>query len=219
MDADFWHERWLARELGFHEGRPNALLVRFLDVLALDADARIFVPLCGKTIDIHWLLARGHRVVGVELSRTAVEELFAELDCEPAITRRGAHECFTARDIEVYVGDFFDLTAAQLGRIDAVYDRAALVALPEQMRRRYAVHLSQITNVARQLLICFEYDQQAMDGPPFSVPGNALKSLYGTHYELRRLAEVEFPGGLKGNCPALECAWQLQPKVAGPQGE
>lgn len=210
MDAQFWHERWEARELGFHQAQPNSLLVEHFDRLGTAPGARIFVPLSGKTLDIGWLLAQGCRVVGVELSRIAVEELFDELGVEPSVAQRGPLARYSAQGIDIFLGDFFDLTSDSLGTVDAVYDRAALVALPDEMRRRYAAHLQQITSGADQLLLCFEYDQRAMDGPPFSIPAEMVKALYDETYELQRIADADFPGGLKGQTPARECLWLLR---------
>ena len=210
MEADFWHERWEARELGFHQGHPNNLLVEHFAALQAPAGARVFVPLCGKTLDIGWLLAQGCRVTGIELSETAVRELFDELGVEPAISQQGALTRYSAEAVDIYVGDFFDLQADGLGPVDAVYDRASLVALPGEMRRRYAAHLEQITAGASQLLLCFEYDQDAMDGPPFSVTDAEVRDLYARAYAPIRLADVEFPGGLKGQTPAREILWLLE---------
>jgi thiopurine S-methyltransferase len=210
VDADFWHERWKARELGFHAGQPNALLVEFFDTLGTAGGWRVFVPLCGKTLDIGWLLSKGCRVVGVELSETAVQELFDELAVEPEISRQGTLTRYSARDIDIYVGDFFDLTTNTLGPVDAVYDRAALVALPADMRRRYAAHLATVTAGVNQLLLCFEYDQASMDGPPFAVTGDEVHQLYGASFGITQLADVEFPGGLKGQTPAREILWLLK---------
>jgi thiopurine S-methyltransferase len=209
VDKEFWHERWQARELGFHQGHPNALLVEYFSQLGLPPHARVFVPLCGKTRDIAWLLGQGCDVVGVELSQTAVEELFAELEIDPVIAGHGSLKEFSAANINIFVGDFFELTADLLGPVDAVYDRAALVALPDDMRRRYAAYLVQIAQRSPQLLLCFEYDQSQMDGPPFSVPEETVRNLYGDTYQLTQLATVDFPGGLKGQCPASECVWLL----------
>jgi thiopurine S-methyltransferase len=212
MEADFWHERWEARELGFHQGHANALLVEHFDVLGAAQGWRTFVPLCGKTLDIAWLLSQGCRVAGVELSKTAVEELFDELGVEPQVSKHGKLARYSAQQVDIYVGDFFDLTADHLGPVDAIYDRAALVALPGPMRQRYASHLSTITANATQLLLCFEYDQSAMEGPPFSVPGDEVRERYGDSYHITQLANVEFPGGLKGATPAREILWLLKSK-------
>jgi thiopurine S-methyltransferase len=209
MDSDFWHERWRSKEIGFHESQPNALFVQHFGRLFLDKGDRLFLPLCGKTRDIGWSLARGLRVCGVELSPDAVEQLFEELGLKPAIKDHENLQQFSAENLDIFVGDIFALTADLLGPVDASYDRAALVALPKDMRRRYAVQLRTITHSAQQLLICFEYDQRLMDGPPFSITQDEVRALYGDHYRISQLAAVDVPGGLKGQCAAKEVAWLL----------
>ena len=169
MDEQFWHRRWELNEIGFHEGKANALLVAHLEALSLAHGGRVFLPLCGKTIDIHFLLSRGYRIAGAELSRVAVEQLFAELGVAPEITAVGPMTRYSAPSIDIFIGDIFHLSAEMLGPVDAVYDRAALVALPAPMRDRYAAHLMKITGTAPQLLIAFDYDQSVMAGPPFAV--------------------------------------------------
>jgi thiopurine S-methyltransferase len=218
VDADFWHERWDARELGFHQGQPNALLVEHFHAVEAAPGSRIFVPLCGKTLDIGWLLSQGCSVVGVELSETAVRELFDELGVDPTVSRQGALARYSAQRIDIYVGDFFELSRDTLGAVDAVYDRAALVALPADMRRRYTAHLERITSGADQLLLCFDYDQSAMDGPPFSVTGDEVGEHYSQSHEVTQLADVEFPGGLKGQTPAREILWLLKSRNAPAAG-
>ncbi len=169
----------------------------------------MFVPLCGKTRDIGWLLARGYRVSGVELSGLAVEQLFADLGRPPAQSDAGPLRLYSARGIDIFVGDIFDLTREALGPTDAVYDRAAVVALPQEMRGPYADHVHAITQGAPQFLLSFEYDQSAMDGPPFSVGAAELDRIYGRHYMLETLAAAEVEGGLKGVVAATERAWHL----------
>lgn len=141
MDAEFWPRKWADNDIGFHERELNPLLVGHLPALALAKGCRVFPPLCGKTLEIHWLLSRGYHVAGVELSRKAVEELFVELGVAPVVSACGQLERFSAPGVDVFVGDFFDLSSALLGPVDATYDRAALVALPEGTRGRYAAHL------------------------------------------------------------------------------
>lgn len=209
MDADFWHRRWEENEIGFHESQANKLLVNYFHTLSLSKGSRVFVPLCGKTLDIAWLLSNGFRVVGVELSERAIEQLFAELDVTPDITDLGHLKCYSTQDIEIYVGDIFELSRQQLGPVDAIYDRAALVALPQDMRSRYTAHLREITNTSPQLLICFEYDQNLMDGPPFSIGPDKVSSQYQDSYVLTHLERVDVAGGLKGKCKAYEHVWRL----------
>ena len=211
MDADFWHDRWENEQLGFHEGRPNFLLVAHFDALELPDGARVFLPFCGKTRDIAWLLDRRCRVAAAELSERAIQQLFDELALTPDVSDRGRLRHYRSEGIDIFVGDFFDLDSPTLGRVDAIYDRAALVALPVDMRRRYARHLIDVTNSAPQLLITFDYDQTTMNGPPFSVPGDEIDEHYAGTYDILCLERRKVPGQLKGAVPADECAWHLRP--------
>lgn len=210
MDANFWHSKWERNEIGFHTANANPLLVEHFDALALAPDSRLFLPLCGKTLDIHWLLDKGHRVVGAELSQLAIEQLFNELGVAPTISHVGKLDHFAAENIDLYVGDIFDLSPEVLGPVDAIYDRAALVALPEAMRSRYTAHLTKITRQAPQLLICFEYDPSQHEGPPFSITADEVQRHYEQQYSVTRLAHVDVSGGLKGKCPAKESVWLLK---------
>jgi len=209
MDPDFWHWRWQENKIGFHESDTNPLLVKHFDALSLSDGARVFIPLCGKTLDIHWLLAKGYRVVGAELVETAIQQLFAELGVEPDITEVGAFKQSSAQGIDIFVGDFFNLSDAILGPVDAVYDRAALVALPEAMRKRYARHLITVTNKAPQLLLSFEYDQSLVPGPPFSVGPDEVHEYYEGYYTITLAELVVLQGGLKGKYDCLEAVWLL----------
>lgn len=212
MDANFWHKRWEENSISFHEREANPLLVTHFKTLALAEGSRVFLPLCGKTLAIAWLLAQGYQVVGAELSELAIQQLFAELVVEPEITQIGDLKHYSAPDVDMFVGDIFNLTRGTLGKVDATFDRAALVALPEKVRSQYAVHITAITDNAPQLLITFEYDQTLMDGPPFSVDGNEITRHYSDNYAIKPLASVNIAGGLRGKIPARESVWLLQPR-------
>jgi thiopurine S-methyltransferase len=209
MDQDFWLARWQNNQIGFHEGVPNALLVAHFAALGVPASGRIFVPLCGKSQDMHWLRAQGFTVVGAELSRLAVEQFFAELGLTPAISQGGQLERFSAEGVTLFVGDIFDLDRDTLSAVDATYDRAALVALPASLRQRYAAHLIELTSSAPQLLVTFEYDQTCRPGPPFSVMEAEVREHYGATYCLERAEVREVPGGLKGADTAQESVWLM----------
>ena len=209
MEADFWHKRWEAGQIGFHQGKPNAFLVDYVQTLGLPKGARIFLPLCGKTHDIAWLLAQGFHVIGSELSVIAIEQLFEELGLDSETTDLGPLKRLSADSIDIYVGDIFDLDQNSLGPVGATYDRAALVALPSEIRTKYVSHLTEITDTAPQLLITFQYDQSLMNGPPFSITGDEVHALYGETYTLERLAQDATEGGLKGH-PATEEIWHLR---------
>jgi thiopurine S-methyltransferase len=211
MEADFWHTRWENAQIGFHEGEVNRMLAAHLDTLSIGPGSRIFLPLCGKTRDIAWLLSKGFRVVGAELSEIAVQQLFDELPLMPEVTQTGPLKRYAAKGIDILVGDIFDLTPEVLGPVDAVFDRAALVALPSEMRGRYTHHVATITQRAPQLLVTFEYDQSVMNGPPFSLTESEVRDRYDASYNITLLADADVEGGLKGVCPAREKAMHLIP--------
>lgn len=209
MDTSFWHNRWQTNQTGWHERAVNPLLITHFPSLRLPPGKRVFVPLCGKSLDLGWLLSQGYAVAGAEVSELAVTQLFAELRMEPTISEAGKHKHFHGEKIDIFVGDLFDLSRETLGPVDAVYDRAALVALPEAMRAQYTAHLKSLTALAPQLVIGYEYDQTVVEGPPFSVTADELHRHYSDSYALALLARVEVAGGLKGKCLAVEHIWRL----------
>lgn len=208
MQADFWHTRWEKNEIGFHEQEGNAFLVKHVERLNLEQGSRVFLPLCGKTRDIAWLLQQGYHVIGNELSQLAIEQLFTDLNIKPSKTEVASLIHYQAGSLDIFVGDFFDLSTENLGQVDAIYDRAALVALPEEMRKRYTTHLQTITANAPQLLVTLEYDQSQMQGPPFSITGAEVTTHYADTYQITCL-ESEFDCDLKGKAIATERAWLL----------
>ncbi len=211
MQHDFWHTRWKNQQIGFHLPQINPLLTANFSALAVTPGQRIFVPLCGKTMDMHWLLAQGFRVVGAELSQLAVDAFFEESGISPEILQAGALRHYHAQDIDIFQGDIFAIDQAMLGQVHAIYDRAALIALPPDMRKVYSRHLIEMTDCAPQLLISFHYDQSLVEGPPFNVDTSELTALYGKDYSLALLADDVLPTGLKGQYPAQEKIWLLNP--------
>jgi thiopurine S-methyltransferase len=209
MHADFWLRKWAVKDIAFHQAEANPLLLKWFKKLSLEQGSRVFLPLCGKTLDIAWLLSNGYHVAGAELSEVAIEELFLELGMKPEVTEVGKLKHYAGENIDIFVGDIFNLSAPILGRIDAIYDRAALVALPEDMRRQYSSHLMKITGRARQFTIVFEYDQTLLAGPPFSIDATEVSLLYSDVYRLQAIESVDVAGGLKGICAAKENAWLL----------
>lgn len=214
MEAGFWHQRWIDNVIGFHLNQVNPLLIANFDSLSLDVGSRVFLPLCGKTLDLAWLLSNGYCVSGAELSDLAVNQLFEQLEITPTKTDLGDLTRYSADSIDIFVGDIFHLSSKVLGEVDAVYDRAAFVALPKEMRDRYAEHLVQLTNGAQQLLITFEYDQTLQAGPPFAISNQELTQQYNHRYEMTLLASQALEGGLKGKCDAVENVWLLKKLVA-----
>ncbi len=192
MDRDFWLTRWQANEIGFHEGKFNSLLEQFWAQTNVPSDATVLVPLCGKSQDLIWLGARGHSVIGVEFSPKAITDFFQENKVSAHAVREGAHEIWQGGNFTLYCGDFFQLEALLLTQVRGVYDRAALVALPEAQRAQYVQHLTRIlpTGVTL-LLITLEYAIHEMNGPPFAVLEHEVTALYGAAFHIEKVYSTE----------------------------
>lgn len=192
MDKGFWLERWQRAEIGFHQSEINPYLLRHWHALQVKPGSQVFVPLCGKSLDMLWLRQQGHDVLGVELSPIAVRDFFVENGMTPTHVAGSPFERCEAQDIRILCGDFFDLTRADMAQVGAVYDRASLVALPLEMRAHYAHHLLHILPPGTpMLLVTFDYPQQEMAGPPFAVSPQEVRALYGDHAEVRLLAQED----------------------------
>ena len=210
MELNFWHEKWASNDIGFHESEPHPFLVDHCNALDLKAGSRVLIPLCGKTLDIAWLLSQGYRVAGAELSEVAVQQLFAALDVMPQVVIYDEIKHYSADCIDIFVGDIFDLSAGLLGVIDAIYDRGALVALPADVRLRYSDHLQKISGQASQLLVVYSYDQGEMEGPPFSLSEQEIAKHYSSNYQITLQEQRWVKGKLKGVCDAQEQLWLLK---------
>lgn len=195
MHEDFWQARWARDEIGFHLDEVNPYLLRYWSQLSAQPGERVLVPLCGKTLDLRWLAAQGLQVLGVELSRKAIEDFFVEQGLQPQIEEQGAFVHFRAEAIELWCGDFFALTAADVEQCHLFYDRAALIALPLEMRQRYAAHLQAILpQVCRGLLVTLDYPQEQMNGPPFAVPAEQVQAFYAEGWDVSLLAREDVLG-------------------------
>lgn len=211
MEPEFWLQRWREGRTGFHQAAPTPLLLRHWPALALAPGSRVFVPLAGKSLDLLWLAGQGHRVLGVELSPLAVAQFFDEQGLTPQVhaSRLGLHH--VAGEIELICGDVFDLDAAALAECAAVYDRAALIALPPDLRRRYVRELyASLPAGCRGLLVTLEYPPHEKQGPPFPVPEAEVRELYGRDWTVTPLERADVlaqqPGFAAEGVSALETA-------------
>lgn len=178
VEADFWHERWRNNLIGFHLDEVNPYLKEYWPELALPKGSRVLVPLCGKSVDLVWLAEQGYEVIGVELSPTAVTAFFDEQGLHADKRLTDCFEIWQSGAITILCGDFFDLSPAAVGKIAAVYDRAALVAMPENMRPEYVRQLkSLVAGPLKGLLVTLYYEQSQMDGPPFAVSTDEVRKL------------------------------------------
>ncbi|MCW8336483.1 thiopurine S-methyltransferase [Vibrio paucivorans] len=176
-DQEFWHSKWAANQIGFHLEDVNPLLIEFWQATRPTRESNVLVPLCGKSEDLVWLATKHNEVQGVELSNIAVRSFFSEHFYTPTVTTlNGQHELYQFDELSIYTGDFF---TAPLQGADIIYDRAALIALPEDMRVEYAERIKGLLKPeGRILLITLDYPQDEMAGPPFSVPKSDIEALF-----------------------------------------
>ena len=191
MELSFWQQRWQENKIGFHLNSVNPLLIKYLEKLQLGPGQQIFVPLCGKSLDLIWLAEQGYRVLGIELSQVAVDAFFAENDLTPFKVKRGDLIFYQAGLITVVCGDFYQLTVSQMVNVAAVYDRASFVALPDKMRPAYAEHLNTICAKQPRLVVTLNYEQSEMSGPPFAVGESELNTIYGPDFTIECLEQTD----------------------------
>ena len=216
MEPEFWHQRWREQRIGFHLPHVNPLLERHWPALGVPAQAGVFVPLCGKTLDMVWLAERGHPVTGVELSPLALEAFCREQGLEPEVADAGTFRRYQAGRLQLLEGDFFDLTPGDLEGVAGVWDRAALVAFPEAMRPAYARHLAGLLAPGtRMLLVTMDYSPGAMQGPPFRVADDEVERLFGDAFDLALVEQAdrlaENPAlAARGLDRLVETVWRLE---------
>jgi len=182
MKLEYWLDRWLNHQIGFHEEHGSSLLREFWPTVCVKSPCQVFVPLCGKSKDISWLADHNHRVSAVEISELAVSAFFSEAGLNPTQTEQDGFVVWTAGKVKIWQGDFFKLQAHHLDSPAFIWDRDALVALPVQWRQRYITHMALICPAAVMLLATVEYAQEEMQGPPFSVSKTDLQHYLGDRH-------------------------------------
>lgn len=218
MEAAYWHNRWDNDLVGFHLDDVNPYLQKYWPVLDIQPGQQVLVPLCGKSLDMLWLAGQGYDVLGVEISPVAVECFFADNGLVPEKSRDGDFEVWQSGSIKIYCGDFFALNAEMLVNVDAIYDRASLVALPQAMRQQYADHIQTLMSKGvLSLLVSLSYDQDCLQGPPFSVSEDEVRDLYRFRYQHRKLCSCDVIDDNarfrdKGLNELLESVYLLSPK-------
>ena len=216
MEPDFWLQRWRDGQIGFHQAHVSPMLEQYWDALDLSSSSTVLVPLAGKTLDMDWLAAQGHRVIGVEIAALAVQQFFEERGLQPEVFEdaNGIHH--RAGSVDLILGDAFTLDDALLHSCHAVFDRAALIALPPDMRRRYADQLyARMPPRCVGLLVTLEYPQHEKAGPPFSVGHDEVERLFRRDWDIERMERrdilAEQPGfTAEGVNTLFTCAYRLR---------
>ena len=221
MDSKFWQQRWQDGRIGFHKSNVNPQLTEYFSELAVPISGQVLVPLCGKSVDMVWLANEGYDVVGVELVETAVQAFFVEQKVIPTITEfksatdnailKRYQGQLAGQTITLWAADIFAISAIDIGEINAVYDRAALIALPATMRTDYSAQIVKLSNHVPQLLITLNYDQSKKDGPPFSISQQQLQQYYDTDYKIIELENQSSTLNTASELAVTEQVWLLNP--------
>ena len=183
-----WLARWQDNKIGWHVDVVNQSLVDYLELLELEPGDNVFVPLCGKSIDLIYLSEMGYSVIGVELSPVGVVQFFVDNNLQYVVSEVDGFSLYQSERIKIYCGDYFNLNAGHLLSVSAVFDRASLIALDLDLREKYTVHLTAIIPFdARILLLTLIYPQHQMSGPPFSVSDSEVESLFSSAFKYRQL--------------------------------
>lgn len=190
--AEFWLERWQEGDIGWHHQEINSHLLAHWHTLGVGPDTRVFVPMCGKSRDMVWLVQQGHSIVGVEISEIAVDGFFSDRGLIPERTNLGPFQQLQAEGYRLLCGDIFQLRPDHLREIGAVYDRASLVALDAQHRQAYARLLADLLPAGcAVLLVAMDYPQEEMPGPPYSVPEADVYTLFERDFLITHLHELD----------------------------
>lgn len=182
-DNHLWLQTWRDKQTDFHQENVNPLLMRFWPKLKLPPGCKIFVPLCGKSLDMIWLASQGHNVIGVELSPIAVQAFFQENHLKPVKRTKGQFTLWKHGRISILCGDYFSLATGDLGDIDTVYDRASLTALPEDIRKHYVAQLKSILPETAEIFLLTTEDAEE---------GETLQQAIGVDEEIAELYSKEY---------------------------
>ena len=188
MELSYWQSRWEKDKTGFHMPGGYPGLRTHWEKLTLPQNPHVFVPLCGKTEDMIWLSSNAGRVTGVEISEKAVREFFHENGLEPQTSSFADFTIYKSQNIEIWCGDFQKFPVHKIKPIDLIYDKAALVALPNRMRADYCIKIKELCHTNTAILLHhFDYDQSEMPGPPFSVPIEEIENHFGSEYVITQI--------------------------------
>lgn len=187
MQISYWQSRWQNNNIGFHNPEVNSYLVEFFDVVIPPNASSVLVPLCGKTKDLLWLRDKGLHVIGIEAVQVACEAFFLENQLDFSIRKRFGFTIYQADQLEIWCGDFFKLPDEIIQNCSFVYDRACIVALPIELRNKYAAKINGCSPNTHVLMHTFSYDQEKMSGPPFSVPDEEIQLKFGTNWNIHTL--------------------------------
>lgn len=196
MDRAYWEEVWRNDDLGFHQPKVNQHLQRFWQRLRLTPDSRVFVPLCGKSLDMDWLLSEGHEVIGADIAEKAQQDYLVTHNEPVRYTEENKLKLAWQGRLLFVVGDILHLEPEMLRSVDAVYDRAALIALPRAVRQNYALFLAHCLKPGARMLLITRQAPEERHSPPFNVSAAEVDELYANNFRVERVLTEQRDDGV-----------------------
>ena len=190
-----WFDRWKDNRIGFHQNEISPYLLKYAH--KLNKNNTVFVPLCGKSLDMLYLSDNFANVIGVELVKDACDAFVKENNLKATIKEK---ECFVdykitnknKENIELLCGDIFDIKPKHIKQSIDIFDRASLVALDKEDRAKYAILMIELMSVgSKMLLVSLEYKQSERNAPPYSVDEQEIQELYANSCKIEMLERVD----------------------------
>ncbi|XP_071529319.1 thiopurine S-methyltransferase-like [Panulirus ornatus] len=186
-----WTQKWATGRTLWHKNDVNYALLHHETLLLRSPGLRVFVPLCGKSVDLKWFYDKGHTVVGVEGVEQAAVEFFSEHSLNYKTEQLTWAKLYKTNDdrLNIYCCDMFKVDIATLGKFDVVWDRGSLVAIYEEDRKSYVSILkSLLASDFRYLLSVTQYTpNENFSGPPRNIPTELIEELFGEICKLKIL--------------------------------
>lgn len=217
MNKTYWLNRWETGNIRFNQPTPHRFLIKHYQSLGLHPHEQVFVPLCGKSIDMIWIMAQDQRVIGVEISPIAILDFLKENKLDAVEFKDGAFQVYQNASFTLYNGDLFNLTAKHLSEIKAVYDRGSLTAMPPNtLRSQYVDWVKNtIPENCKILLVVLEHGAPDVMEPPFSTTLEEVNLCFANQFSVTQLereyiAEIPAHWEARGVHDLYECAYLLQ---------
>lgn len=194
MEHKFWHKKWEKNEIGFHLDSYNPILTKhWIDFKSnFSKLGSVLIPLCGKSKDILFFSDMGLKVTGVELSEDAIIAFFKEnnLAYNVSIVNNSKLYSCLEKDIQIFNCDILTLSHKDLGKVEMIYDRASIVALPQKIRTDYVKWIHEIKNNETKVFMnVFEFD--APNGPPFSITLSDIKNYFSDSFTVTLIESID----------------------------
>lgn len=201
MTVGMWKECWNTPNVEFHNPQLNELFVKYHQRMLTRPGMRIFVPLCGKAVEMKWLVDHGHKVVGLEAAPVPCKAFFEENGIPYNVKEmKGIHgEKYESLDhnIVIYSCDFFLFTADICGEFDGIWDSGGLNSMDVEDREAYIRRIRTLMGKGCVNLTEFVNFDKSMVDITWSMTKEELQKVFGEGFIVEDLNEMAAPQRLK----------------------